>query len=207
LTLAREEVADFVSGSRALLVNLGTLDGERRQAIPVAIAAARQAGRPWILDPVFANRSPGRLEMAAALCGQGPAAIRANGAEVAALAQALRLGEGGARELALAARACVAMTGKRDQVCAGERKAEISNGHELMDKVTAMGCALGAVLAAFCAVESDPFAAAVQALTVFAVAGDVAGEQAKGPGSFVPAFLDALYAIDQETLKKRALIA
>ena len=89
----------------------------------------------------------------------------------------------------------------------GERKAEISNGHELMDKVTAMGCALGAVLAAFCAVESDPFAAAVQALTVFAVAGDVAGEQAKGPGSFVPAFLDALYAIDQETLKKRALIA
>lgn len=209
LTLAQEEVADFVAGSSALLVNLGTLDGERRAAIPLAIEAAARAGRPWVLDPVFANRSPGRLKMAVSLAAAGPAAIRANAAEVAAMAREMGLGgdEGDAAALARATAACVAMTGKRDLVHSGTRAAEIANGHELMDKVTAMGCSLGAVLAAFSAVEPDPFAASVQALLVFGIAGELAGERARGPGSFVPEFLDALYNLDETAIQERAAIA
>ncbi|HEX2510144.1 MAG TPA: hydroxyethylthiazole kinase, partial [Microvirga sp.] len=41
LTVAPGEVADFTSRSGALLVNLGTLDTERRAGIASAIAAAR----------------------------------------------------------------------------------------------------------------------------------------------------------------------
>jgi len=73
-----------------------------------------------------------------------------------------------------------------------------------MDRVTAVGCAASALAGAFLAVEDDPFAATVAALLVVGVAGEVAAETARGPGSFVPAFLDAVYALDAATLAGRA---
>jgi hydroxyethylthiazole kinase len=208
LTLAQEEVGDFVAGSDALLVNLGTLDAERRAAIPIAIEAAARASRPWVLDPVFANRSPGRLRMALSLSTTGPAVIRANSAEVSVMVREMGIGgdEGDVAALAHATASCVAMTGRRDLICAEERSAEIANGHALMDKVTAMGCSLGAVLAAFCAVEEDSFAASAQALLVFGIAGEIAGNKARGPGSFVPEFLDALYNLDETAIQEHAAI-
>jgi hypothetical protein len=64
LTVAPDEVADFTRSAGALLVNLGTLDADRRAAIPRAIAAARASGIPWVLDPVFVDASPPRLALA-----------------------------------------------------------------------------------------------------------------------------------------------
>src|SRR5258705_12565622 len=40
MTIASDEIADFVARADALLVNLGTLDPERRGAIEIAIATA-----------------------------------------------------------------------------------------------------------------------------------------------------------------------
>src|SRR4030088_1218525 len=52
MTIAADEIADFVARADALLINLGTLDPERRIAIDLALAAAGERV-PWILDPVF----------------------------------------------------------------------------------------------------------------------------------------------------------
>src|SRR5262245_1841718 len=57
MTIARSEVAAFVTRADALLVNLGTFDAERQQASLAAIAAAGKARKPWVLDPVFIDRS------------------------------------------------------------------------------------------------------------------------------------------------------
>src|SRR5580698_9706302 len=81
MTISREEIAAFVAGADALLVNLGTFDGERRAAIGVALDAARQAGKRWVLDPVFIERSPARAEFAGRLLAQAPAVVRLNQAE------------------------------------------------------------------------------------------------------------------------------
>src|SRR5918995_1205900 len=75
LTTAPDEAAAFAGRAGALLVNLGTLDRDRRAAIPEAIAAARAAGRPWILDPVFVDASPPRLAFAHALLNRRPAIL------------------------------------------------------------------------------------------------------------------------------------
>src|SRR5450631_1704087 len=53
MTLSPDEIAPFVAGSHALLVNLGTLDRERREAIEIAVETASQDNVPWVLDPVF----------------------------------------------------------------------------------------------------------------------------------------------------------
>lgn len=73
-------------------------------------------------------------------------------------------------------------------------------GSPLMERVTAMGCSLTAVMGGFAAVAEDPFDAALGALMLFAVAGERAGAQAAGPGSFAVGFLDALSATGPEDL-------
>src|SRR6188768_3317592 len=64
MTLSPEEVGGFVASADALLVNLGTFDAERREAVRIAIEAARESGIPWVLDPVFIDRSPSRAAFA-----------------------------------------------------------------------------------------------------------------------------------------------
>src|SRR5215510_2077359 len=55
VTTAPEEVAGFVASADNLLVNLGTLDRERRDAIGFALDAAATRRLPWVLDPVFVD--------------------------------------------------------------------------------------------------------------------------------------------------------
>jgi hydroxyethylthiazole kinase len=203
LTHARKEVAPFTTRADALLINLGTLDEERKAAIPLAMAAAREAGRPVVLDPVFVDRSPPRLAFARELLDAGPAILRCNAAEFEALTgvpadpQALR--DEAAR------RGCViALTGPVDYVTDGARSYEIHNGHPLMARVTAMGCAGTALIAALASREADTLVACASALLALGIAGEIAGSRAAGPGSFQPAFLDALYVLDGATIAKSA---
>src|SRR5271167_3732216 len=60
MTIAPEEIAAFVASADALLVNLGTFDVERRAAVDAALDAAERGRKPWVLDPVFIERSPAR---------------------------------------------------------------------------------------------------------------------------------------------------
>jgi hydroxyethylthiazole kinase len=75
-----------------------------------------------------------------------------------------------------------------------------------MTRVTGMGCTASALTGAFAAVASSPFLAATQAMAVLGVAGELAAEKAAGPGSFQAALLDALSALDPETLERRARV-
>jgi hydroxyethylthiazole kinase len=75
-----------------------------------------------------------------------------------------------------------------------------------MSRVTATGCASSAVVAAFLAVEADPWLAALSGLTVYAVAGEAAAARARGPGSFAVELIDALALIDGQMLQARAKV-
>jgi len=205
MTLSVEEIGAFVAGADALLVNLGTFDAERRAAAEIAVATANREGLPWVLDPVFVDRSPARAEFARTVIARGPKVVRFNAGEFAALAGA----EATPGTLAAFARdngVTVALSGEIDLISDGDRHAGIENGHALMTRVTAMGCAGSALLAACLAVEDDPLRAAVGALVIIGVAGEVAAEQSQGPGSFAAAILDTLFNLDAATLTARARI-
>src|SRR5580704_2476969 len=72
MTISPEEIAAFAAGADALLVNLGTFDAERRTAIELALGALGQGGKPWVLDPVFIERSPARAQFAQSLVRRKP---------------------------------------------------------------------------------------------------------------------------------------
>jgi hydroxyethylthiazole kinase len=205
MTLSAGEIGAFVARADALLVNLGTFDAERRAAAAAALQVAAERRIPWVLDPVFIDRSAARADYAKSLVAQKPNAVRLNGAEFAALLGAEP------EDAALAAyardtRAVMALTGTVDRIADGAQQTLIENGHPLMARVTAMGCAASALTAAFLAVESDAFKATASALLCFGVAGGLAGERASGPGSFPAALLDALYALDKHTLTEKARV-
>ena len=206
MTLSPEEIGGFVARADALLVNLGTFDAERRAAADIAVEAATKAGKPWVLDPVFIDRSPPRADFARALVARGPAVVRLNHAEFASLTGA-EPSPGAAKTYARAHKTVIALSGAVDFVTDGARVASIANGHALMAKVTAMGCAGSALVAAALAVETDAFKAAAGALVVLGVAGEIAAGEAKGPGSFAAAIIDALYNLDGPTLMTRAKVS
>ena len=199
MTIAPEEVSEFVTRADALLINLGTFDAERRTAADLAIAAAQAKGMPWVLDPVFVERSTPRTVFARALAARRPTAVRLNSAEFIALTG----DEPGMETVMRHARAIggvIGLTGETDLVCDGARLARVNNGDPLMARVTAMGCAGTALMAACLAVESDPWRGVAAGLILLGVAGELAAAKASGPGSLAVGILDALHALDRETV-------
>jgi hydroxyethylthiazole kinase len=206
MTLSDEEIGAFVANADALLVNLGTFDRERREATQIAVETARREGVPWVLDPVFVDRALPRAEFARALIARSPTAVRLNHAEFSTLAgtepsREAVMKAAGANELT------IGLSGETDLVTDGKRCAAIANGHPLMAKVTAMGCAGSALVAAGLAVEDDAFSATAAALLIIDVAGELAAEAAAGPGSFAVAIIDAVHSLDGPTLAARAKVS
>ncbi len=210
-----DEVEDFVSFSHALVVNIGTLYSEQIAACKLAVLRARAVGVPWILDPVGAGATPYRRAAVGALTRLQPNVIRGNGSEILTLVRQTGAGRGvdslhgskaaldAARLLAQETGAVVAITGVVDYVTDGTQVMTMANGHPLMTRVTGLGCSATAVIGAFLAVEPDSLVATVAGLAVFGVAGEIAAEQAAGPGSLQVAVLDALYAMTQDDLARR----
>jgi hydroxyethylthiazole kinase len=202
MTISPEEIGAFVADADAVLINLGTLDFERRSAIEVAVANAVEKKLPWLVDPVFIDRSPPRARFARALLERRPSVLRLNHAEFAALA-GHESDAGAAARFAQEYATIVALTGDVDIVTDGERNTAVANGDPLMSLVTAMGCAGAALVAAALAVEADAWLATLAALAAFGVAGEIAAQGAQGPGSFAVAMIDALHGIDRGTLRAR----
>lgn len=207
-----EEAAQFSAIAAGLLINVGTLTRERAGAMLAAIAAANQAQKPWTLDPVAVGALTYRTEYCQTIMHQRPAAIRGNASEILALAQQAGSGRGvdslhdsadalaAAQQLSLSCGAVVAVTGAVDYVTDGQRTLSIAGGSPLMTRVVGTGCALSAVVAGFAALPGDRLTHIASACRVMSCAGERAAAAVSGPGSFIPAFLDALYQLDAEAL-------
>ncbi|WP_420547681.1 hydroxyethylthiazole kinase [Curvivirga sp.] len=192
MTIDPDEVTDFTSSAHALLVNLGTLDANRKEAILRAVETANEQNIPWILDPVLINRAPKRLAFAKELLSFKPALIRANSLEIAALNIPVD-------ELLEMTDAVIAITGKVDEVFALDPNGEtlyapITGGHEMMAHVTGLGCAGTAVIATYLGVSDNRFEAVCAALEMIAKAGEFAALHSAGPAGFQTIFIDQLYS-------------
>lgn len=192
MTSSPEEVQAFVSKADALIVNLGTLDSQRREAVGLGLDAVGHTGKPWVLDPAHCDYSPPRAAFAQDLLARTPTALRANAAE----------------HRLLRVPSCVigVRTGEDDRIESADAAIVVANGHPFMAKVTGTGCLSGAVIAAFVAVGDDSFAAAASAMLVLGVAAEIAAPHAKGPASFEIALLDVLSGLSGEDIVQNARV-
>jgi len=100
-----------------------------------------------------------------------------------------------AQALARQTNAIVAVTGEVDYVTDGLRTQTLTGGDLLMTRVVGTGCALSAVVAASCSLPGDRLDNIAAACGWMKRAGTLAAAHSKGPGSFAPAFLDALWEL------------
>jgi hydroxyethylthiazole kinase len=207
------ESAAFARVASAVLVNVGTLDDDRAAAMGLAAAAARAAGTPWVLDPVAVGGLEFRTRVARELLDSAPTVVRGNASEVLGLAGAGSGGRGvdstagaeeaveAARELSRRTGGAVAVSGAVDVLVQDGRTLRVSGGHVLLTRTTGAGCSLGALVAAYAAVEPDPLVAAAAAHAHVAVAAERAAARAGRPGSFAVAWVDELDAVDADALR------
>jgi hydroxyethylthiazole kinase len=209
------EAGDFAAVAGGVLVNLGTPYTETADAMTVAVRAALAHETPWVLDPVAVGALAWRTDLARQLLAiAAPAVIRGNASEVLALAG----GTGGkgvetvdtpeaaadtAAELARQHQTVVAVSGPVDHLTDGNRMVTITNGHPWLTRVTGVGCALGALMAAFTAVTGDRLLAAAAATATLTVAAEQAVPSAQGPGSFAVALIDQLANLSPSDLERR----
>ena len=210
----KNEVAEMVSLAASLVVNIGTLDEDRAASILLAGKKASQRNLPVVLDPVGAGATAFRTETARKIIRETRlSVIRGNASEILSLRNDKSKTKGvdswhsvddaalQAGELAKELNVCLAVTGAVDLITDGARVVRVSNGHPLMGRVTGSGCAASAIIGAFLSVDDNPVSAAATALAYFGLAGEVAGEKANAPGSFMIQLLDALYAITPDELR------
>jgi hydroxyethylthiazole kinase len=202
---AAEEAGAFAAISRALVINIGTLDAGFVAGMELAVASATARQVPWVLDPVGVGATGYRTEVALRLSRMKPAVIRGNAGEIMALAGAAGSGRGvdslsGSEEAIEAGRtlshltgAVVVVTGATDYVIADD-VIPVTGGHAISQQVTGTGCATTALVGAFLAVAA-PKDAAIAGLALMKRAAELAEPGSPGPGSFATKLIDAIAAI------------
>jgi thiamine-phosphate diphosphorylase/hydroxyethylthiazole kinase len=213
------EAGDLAALGGSLVINMGTTTPDVRSNHLKALAAYNAVGGPVVFDPVGAGATEQRREGVKALMAGGYFdLIKGNEGEIRTVYGSTGVKQHGVdsgasqlsqiervelvRSLAARERNIVLMTGSTDVLSDGERTLLISNGHEYLGEITGSGCTLGTTIASVLAVErEDKLLGALAGILLYEIAAERAAEKAQGPGSFVPAFIDALYHLREASKK------
>ena len=213
MMLSFDEIEEWLEGANTMTVNIGTPTAMSIDDMVAGVRKAVDIGTPWILDPAGASMTISRFHLARRLAHLQPTVIRGNGTEIFALGNGLAAISGpkgeidsaealdAAHDLAKSTGAVVAITGTVDYVTDGKRVMAVANGHPLMTKVTALGCALTCLIGACCAVEEDPLTATAHAIAILGLSGELAAA-----GSFRTRLIDCLYGLDEGGLAAGARV-
>lgn len=212
------EVGEITASAGALYLSLGSLTEGRMEAMQIAVAAAKQAGVPWLLDLMEAEHSQLRLSFARRLMeGMAPALVKGTAEELRALAglpapapqgetgerSTLEADADTARQAAAALRTVVLLSGKVDLISDGSRTVAVRNGSHLLSYVPGSGCVQGALAAAFLSKE-EPFTSAVAGAAVLGLASEFSAKGFQKHGSitqFADGIVDGVFALDDDTLE------
>ncbi|EXJ82693.1 hypothetical protein A1O3_06507 [Capronia epimyces CBS 606.96] len=219
------EAPDLARLGGALVINMGTATPEKLNAFTAGMRAYNAVGAPVIFDPVGGGATAIRRNAVKTLLTAGFfSVIKGNEGEIGAVAGTSTTQQRGVdsgpsvstaeekanlvKAIALREHCVVLMTGKTDYLSDGARTVAIENGSHWLGKITGSGCALGSVIASYVAVHrQDKFLAALAGILHYEIAAEraEARQDCRGPGSFIPAFLDELYLLGEEVKQGRGI--
>ena len=209
---AEEEIEEVLQLCDSLVINIGTLSTPWAENMLKAARAANALHKPWILDPVGAGISTLRNEVLKELLALRPTAIRGNASEILALQHFDTKGKGvdSTADSSAAVRAgkflnrqygsVVCISGEIDYIISDQEIAEVVNGSVMMTKVTGLGCTATAITGAFLGLATSPFDEAIAGVAITSLAGEMAANMAKGPGTLQLNLYDILYNLSKEQI-------
>ena len=216
-----EEAGEVASLCGGLVLNLGTPNPRKVEAMLRAGREANRMGRPVVFDPVGVGCSAFRREAGARILEQVRlSVIRGNASEIEALTSGVagRRGvdadasavsaEESARLLAKKTSAVVVASGATDLVTDGEALYRVHNGRPMMRTVTGMGCQLSALTGAYAAANpQNLLRAALAATCAMGLCGEIAQRRLQpedGNAAYRDRIIDAVFHLTAEDLEKGA---
>lgn len=218
-----EEVAEVTAMCDGLVLNMGTPNPRKIEAMLRAGQEANRLGHPAVLDPVGVGSSAIRQDGARRLLEQVRfAAIRGNASEIATLVSGTAAHRGvdadgdssainaerNALQLAKQTGAVVIVTGDTDIVTDGSTCYRVINGHPMMRLVTGAGCQLSALIGAYVTANPErPLEAALAAVCAMGLCGEIAHSRLSsldGNASYRNYIIDAICHLTPAALEKGA---
>lgn len=210
-----DEVAEMTAMASALVINIGTIEQSWLDAMILAGKSAQSNNKPVVFDPVGAGATLYRIRASKQIIEEcKPSIIRGNASEIMSLCNSNVKTKGvdstassdtaltSAKLLADQSGAVVVISGETDYITDGIIVEKVNNGSPMMEKVTGLGCTATAIVAAFAAVNHNKLVAATHAMAVMGICGEIAVQKSKGSGSLQINFLDELYLLDEDTIRK-----
>ncbi len=220
MSFCEDELEEILSFSSALVINIGTMDKFMGDIVVKAGKIANKLNVPVVLDPVGAGASSARKKLTQELLENVKfAVIKGNSAEVKTL-----LGldlkecagvdskedfgdEDAVKALAKQLSTVIAMSGKVDIISDGKRVAKVSNGVELLSKVSGTGCMSASLIASACGASGESFESAIVGLALMGITGEIAVESGvKTNGSLKVALFDGIQSITEDVFCKKVKI-
>jgi hydroxyethylthiazole kinase len=171
---AQQELKDILSipHSKALVLNIGTLDEQWIKSFQAAQELAVVKKIPVILDPVGAGASNLRTETALQILSRGVSVVRGNASEIMALVDRNIVTKGVettaeshsaeniARHISKQYSCVVVVSGRIDIIVNGDQIFYVEKPEKtFLTKVTGMGCAITSVIGGFAAAAKHEFEA------------------------------------------------
>lgn len=216
---AKEEVADMVNISSALVLNIGTLTIDFIESMKIAAQAANKKGIPVILDVCGAGATKLRDDKCFELLDNFKIdIIKGNASEIAKITgenvQTKGVDSGDtdinlielAKKLSEKRNSVVVITGKEDIIANQDYQYIVKNGDEMMGNIVGTGCMAASVIGTFAAIENELAKAAAVALSCFGISAELATTESCGPGSFKEKLFDAVYNLNDEQMKKENIL-
>ncbi|KPU45542.1 hydroxyethylthiazole kinase [Oxobacter pfennigii] len=222
-----QEINEITSAAHSLVLNLGTPDEARIDAIKKAARIAEAKDIPVILDPVGIHVFSVRLDLARYLLENRQVnVLKGNYSEVMAFLNMKSnfigidsLEEGFKRdviekikEFSEINKLYIVITGKEDYVFYKDNAVRITNGTPLLSKITGSGCILSAILGTLCAKgnKKDIFSLCVMGTLINSIAGEKAQDKIKksheGFHTFKNYYLDELSLVNDDDILSRGRV-
>ena len=219
----KEEVEEITAGCDCLMLNIGTLQKRKREAMILAGKKANEMGHPVIFDPVGAGSSRFRTETASRIMDEVKlSVIRGNASEIKVLCHEKIRGKGVdadqkdavtegtmenmismGRELSEKTGAVILITGAVDLAVCREHAAVIHNGDPAMTRITGSGCMLDGVLGVFAGANPEHlFDAVTAASAAMGICGENAAVLSRGTGSFRMHLMDEMSKITAQQVER-----
>lgn len=224
-----EEVAEVISISDVLVINIGKLSKEQIAAMKTSSEQANKLNKPIVIDPVGAGISKLRNNTIKELVENFKiAAIRGNMSEIKAIStiigltndeksakgvdvseddiitkENLEINGQIVKNLADKLNTIIVASGPLDLISDGKITIAIDNGDDMMPLITGSGCMLSSIVGT-CVEANKPLYGALLASLAMSIAGEKArakvDEQNLGTGSFRTYLIDYLYKTNDESL-------
>ena len=218
-----KECADITALSKALVINIGTLNERTIESMIISGKKANELGIPVIFDPVGAGASAFRNETTKRIIDEVKiSVIRGNMSEIKFISglscetKGVDASENDeqsddkekikiAKDLAVKLNCSIVITGVKDFISDGKRCVVLENGTKLLSKVTGTGCMTSALIGAYLGAGNDSFISAVSGIISMGICGEVSFDKNEtlGTGSFRVGIIDAISKLNNEVIINR----